>query len=196
MASQSAASHRPSDCDATPSRALFMRSSMARKPRPFSPRRTPSAPSKTTSQVAEPWMPSFRSRRVTRTPLGEPSSRCRGTSRSERPLVVPFDSSKVSASRASTRCTSAPPFEMKIFWPSTWTEPSGRSVARAAMAPRSLPAWGSVRSMLPCTSPETKRGSHFCLISSLPNCWMSLAAPVWRPTTIIRLGSAREIISK
>ena len=50
--------------------------------------------------------------------------------------------------------------------------------------------------MQPCTSPELKRGSQARFTSSLPNFWMSSAAPAWRPTTIIRLGSAREIICR
>ncbi len=109
--------------------------------------------------------------------------------------MVPREASKLSASRASTRCTSAPPLVMKIFWPSTRIWPSGSSVARVVMPPRSLPAWGSVRSMQPWTSPEVKRGSQARFTSSLPYFSMSLAAPVWRPTTVIRLVSARESIS-
>jgi hypothetical protein len=85
---------------------------------------------------------------------------------------------------------------MKIFEPSTRTEPSGRSVARVLMPPRSEPALGSVRSIAPCTSPDVKRGSHFALSSLLAYFSMSPATPACRPTTVIRLVSAREIISR
>ncbi len=80
----------PMPCAATPSRALFIRSSIARKPWPLVPSRQPCAFSNTTSQVGEPWMPSFFSSRATRMPLRLPSSRWRGTRISDSPLVVPL----------------------------------------------------------------------------------------------------------
>ena len=113
-----AASAMPIACAATPSRALFIRSSMARKPCPRVASRNASARSNSMTHVGEPWMPSFDSTRATRSPFGRPSGSVFGHSIRLSPLVVPFDCSKVSASRASTRWTCAPPFVMKIFSPS------------------------------------------------------------------------------
>jgi len=130
---------------------------MALKPSPLVPMRQASARSKRSAAVGEPWMPSLCSSRSTRSRFGLPSGSVRGQMKSDSPLVVFFERSKVSASRASTRCTSAPPLVMKIFWPSRKTRPAS-SIARVVMAPRSDPACGSVRSIAPCTSPEVKRG--------------------------------------
>jgi hypothetical protein len=70
-------------------------------------------------------------------------------------LVVPFDCSKVSASRAGTGWTCAPPFVMKIF---AVDEVAVAFPDRLMTMLRRRPAWGSVRSIDPCSSPDTKRG--------------------------------------
>jgi hypothetical protein len=53
---------------------------------------------------------------------------------------------------------SCSPAEMKIFVPLTAWLPSGCGAARVRMRPRSVPACGSVRFMVPAQRPETSFG--------------------------------------
>ncbi len=91
---------------------------MALKPSPRTPIRHASARSKRISAVGEPCRPSLCSSRATVSRFFVPSGSTRGQMKSDSPFVVPLVCSKVSASRASTRWTPAPPLVMKIFWPS------------------------------------------------------------------------------
>ena len=90
-ASWNAPSAMPSACAATPSRAPFIRSSIALKPCPGVPIRKPSAWSNSTTHVGEPWIPSFDSTRETRMVLARPSGSTFGQRIRLSPFVVPFD---------------------------------------------------------------------------------------------------------
>ena len=67
---------------------------------------------------------------------------------------------------------------MKIFVPCRRYEPSGCGRARAATAPRSEPACGSVRFMVPVQSPEAIWGRYSAFCSSVP-CALSMLMAPW-----------------
>ena len=113
------------------------------------------------TQVGDPWMPSLCSIATVSTPFrspSEPSAFTRYFGATNRDS--PFAPSGASGVRASTRCTmfsatSWSPHVMKIFWPLIDHEPSPRGVAIVRIAPRSVPAPGSVRFIVPVHSPLT-----------------------------------------
>ena len=122
-----------------------------------------------------------------------PSGSVVGQSIRLRPLVVPFDWSKVAASRASTRWTVRAAVGDEDLLAVDEVAIVLAASTRVTMPPRSEPACGSVRSMQPCSSPddEARAGSAACS-SSLPYFSMSSATPACRPMIVIRLESARD----
>mmetsp|Transcript_1327 Transcript_1327/g.1771 ORF Transcript_1327/g.1771 Transcript_1327/m.1771 type:complete len:288 (+) Transcript_1327:787-1650(+) len=152
---------------------------MAARPLFSSPTSQPLAPSKFMTQVAEPLMPIFFSMepqlKLLRSPR-EPSSFTRNLG--TRNMEMPFGPFGASGSLASTRwmmfsAMSCSPQVIKILVPVTLKEPSSFGSALVRMIPRSVPAWGSVRSMAPDQTPEYMLGRYFSFSSSLP--WASSA---------------------
>jgi hypothetical protein len=116
------------------------------------------------TQVGEAWMPSLCSMLAARRPLAAPGRPSSSTSRLQATKSdIPFTPAGAPGNRASTRWTmfSAPscsPQVMKIFSPESSQPPCPSGSARVRMSPRSVPAWASVRFMVPDHSPEISLG--------------------------------------
>ena len=63
---------------------------------------------------------------------------------------------------------SCSPKVMKIFWPLMRQVPSAAGVAFDLISPRSEPACGSVRFMVPVHLPLTSLGRYFFFCASVP----------------------------
>src|SRR5690554_6386744 len=152
---------------------------MAARPLFSSPTSQPLAPSKFITQVAEPLIPIFFSMEPQlnwlRSPR-EPSSFTMNLGTRNREM--PFGPLGASGSLASTRwimfsAMSCSPQVMKILVPVTLKEPSSLGSALVRIMPRSVQAWGSVRSMAPDHTPEYMLGRYVSFSSWLP--WASRA---------------------
>ncbi len=138
---------------------------MAARPALGAPTSSARAPSNSMTQVGEAWIPSLCSIDPQLTPLGPPSEPSAFTSRfGARNSEMPREPGGAFGMRASTRWTtlsamSWSPQVMKIFWPVMRQPPSPSGSARVVSAPRSEPACGSVRFIVPVHSPETIFGT-------------------------------------
>ncbi len=145
----------------TPRRARFIIVNICAMPALGSPTSSPTASSKWSTHVAEPRIPILCSIDPHVTPFRPPpSGRSFGTTKSEIPAVP----GGASGSRASTRCTicsvrSCSPPVMNTFVPVMRWVPSAAGSARVRRRPRSVPAWGSVRHIVPLHSPLARRGT-------------------------------------
>ena len=130
-------------------------------------------------------MPSLCSRPAAFTVLAAPSEPSSPTNRDEvtnsdrprTPSGAPVVRARTMWTMLSVRSWS--PQVMKIFWPFSFQVPSPAGSAMVRMAPRSEPAWGSVRCMVPVHSPEISLGRNIAFCRSVPcACSASMAAGV------------------
>jgi hypothetical protein len=73
---------------------------------------------------------------------------------------------------------SCSPKVMRVFWPVMRHVPSSAGTALVRTAPRSEPAWGSVRFMVPAHSPVTIFSAYLACWPGLP-CWASMSMAPW-----------------
>ena len=152
---------------------------MAFRPWCAAPTSSPIAPSKCITHVELPWIPILCSRPVALSLLASPKlpsalTKNLGTANSE----IPLTPSGASGKRANTKwmmlsARSWSPDEIKIFSPlmANTSSPAGTALVRNKA--KSVPAWDSVKFMVPVHSPLTSFAKYFCFSASLPWTWMA-----------------------